>query len=151
VDTSDHVAALQKLEPLLGAWSMEVSLPGTEGVEARVEFERLLGGSFLAQRWEVSHPDAPDGLAIIAFEPKSGAYTQHHFDSRAVVRVYSMEFDGGVWTLFRNWDDFTPLSFSQRFSGTFSDDGDVIEGRWETSHDNAQSWETDFELTYRRL
>jgi hypothetical protein len=44
---------------------------------------------------------------------------QHYFDSRGVARLYEMTFSGGVWNLLRNSSDFTPLEFSQRFSGTF--------------------------------
>ena len=45
--------------------------------------------------------------------------------------------------------DFSPLDFAQRFTGTFSDDGDSITGRWETSSDGAD-WQSDFTLHYRR-
>jgi hypothetical protein len=45
---------------------------------------------------------------------------------------------------------FSPLDFHQRWLGTFSADGDTIEGRWETSPDG-RDWELDFELIYHRL
>jgi len=38
----------------------------------------------------------------------------------------------------------------QRFTGTFSADGKIIEGRWETSRDGS-SWEHDFDLTYTKV
>ncbi|MGH2992653.1 MAG: hypothetical protein ACRDL1_03860 [Solirubrobacterales bacterium] len=31
-------------------------------------FEWLPGERFLVQHWEVPHPDAPDGIAIIGFD-----------------------------------------------------------------------------------
>jgi hypothetical protein len=40
--------------------------------------------------------------------------------------------------------------FSQRFTGTFSDDGDTIRGTWEKSFDGSH-WVHDFDLTYRRV
>ena len=46
--------------------------------------------------------------------------------------------------------DFTPLDFSQRFTGTFSDDGKTIAGPWEISHDG-KTWEHDFDLTYTKV
>jgi hypothetical protein len=61
-----------------------------------------------------------------------------------------MTFQDGVWTLLRGAPDFTPLNFWQRFTGTFSADGDTIDGRWETSKDGS-AWELDFGLTYRRI
>ena len=39
--------------------------------------------------------------------------------------------------------------FSQRFTATFSDDGNMITGRWEVAEDGT-SYTTDFDLTYRR-
>jgi hypothetical protein len=52
--------------------------------------------------------------------------------------------------LVRDRPDFTPLSFAQRFTGTFAADGRTIVGRWETSHDGGAAWEHDFDLTYRK-
>ena len=61
-----------------------------------------------------------------------------------------MEFSDGVWTLGREFPDFTPLDFSQRFTGRFSGDGQRIDGRWETSRDGSD-WEHDFDLTYTKV
>jgi hypothetical protein len=44
---------------------------------------------------------------------------------------------------------FSPLDFSQRYTGTFSDDRDTITGRWEICHDG-ETWEHDFDLNYTR-
>jgi hypothetical protein len=49
-----------------------------------------------------------------------------------------------VWKL---WRDGRP--FSQRFTGTFSEDGRTIAGRWEMQEDG--QWKTDFELTYTKV
>ena len=72
------------------------------------------------------------------------------FDSRGVVRVYAMTFGDGAWTLQRTRPDFRPLSFAQRFLGTFTADGNTIDSRWESSQDGGATWELDFELTFRR-
>jgi hypothetical protein len=45
---------------------------------------------------------------------------------------------------------FSSLDFSQRFKGTFSDDGQTIDGRWETSADGT-SWREDFKLIYTKV
>jgi hypothetical protein len=131
---------------------MEASLPAAPptGVVGRCAFEWALDGQFLVQRSEVPDPDAPDGLAIIGLASDGETYTQHYFDSRGIARVYAMTFRDGVWRLLRNAPDFTPLSFSQRFTGTFGDGGRTIRGRWEKSSDGS-SWELDFELTYTRV
>ena len=101
-------------------------------------------------RWQVPHPDAPDGIAIIGLTGDGDAFAQHYFDSRGIARVYAMTLAEGVWTLVRAAPDFSPLDFSQRFTGTIAEDGSIIHGRWETSGDGS-TWAHDFELTYRRL
>jgi hypothetical protein len=68
-----------------------------------------------------------------------------YFDSRAVSRIYQMSLSDGVWKLWRE-----APSFSQRFTGTFSDDGRIIRDRWEKSTDGSQ-WEHDFDLTYTKV
>jgi hypothetical protein len=46
-----------------------------------------------------------------------------------------MSFEDGVWKLWRDEPDFSPLDFSQRFTGIFSDDSKSLASRWEISHD----------------
>jgi hypothetical protein len=46
------------------------------------------------------------------------------------------------------WRDFP--GFSQRFIGTFNEDGTLITARWEKSTDGS-TWEHDFDLTYTRV
>jgi hypothetical protein len=140
------------LEVLLGEWSLEARFPGAppSDVRGRVAFEWMSGERFLIQRWEVPLPEAPDGVAIIGFDEGRGTLLQHYFDSRGVARLYDMSLEGGVWTLSRTRPDFTPLSFSQRFTGRFSDDGARIDGRWEQAADGT-TWALDFDLIYTRL
>jgi hypothetical protein len=143
---------LRRLEPFLGTWSLEAIVPQVPPTDVRghVSFEWLPGGGFLVERWEVPFPDVPNGLAVIGFHPDRAAYLQHQFDSRGVARVYQMGFNDGVWTLTRSAPDFSPLDFHQRWTGTFSPDGNTITGRWERSADGA-NWEHDFDLRYQRL
>ena len=70
-------------------------------------------------------------------------------DTRGVTRLYAMTFAGGVWTLTRESVDFSPLDFAQRFTGTFSADGDRIDGSWEKRMPGG-AWELDFNLTYTK-
>jgi hypothetical protein len=78
------------------------------------------------------------------------AAVAHHFDSRGVARLYAMTLAANVWTLLRDSPDFSPLDFSQRFTGALSRDGSVINGRWESSGDGS-TWTHDFDLTYRKV
>jgi hypothetical protein len=155
--TGNRSEALARLDVFVGEWVVEARLPGQpappgaagDGPVARSWFEWALGRQFLLQRTEVPVPEAPDGLMIVSADPETGAYTQHYYDSRGVVRLYAMSLTDGVWTLTRESPDFTPLDFRQRFTGTFSADGNTISGAWETGRDGGE-WEHDFALTYRR-
>lgn len=145
--STDLQPAVAGLEPLIGNWIVEVSM-APPGARATCSFEPVLGGAFVVQRAEVPEP-FPSGLCVLAPNEDGGGYRQHYFDSRGVVRVYAMTFENGAWTLERTKADFTPLSFAQRYRGRFTDDGNAIEGAWESRQESAD-WELDFELTYRR-
>jgi hypothetical protein len=145
--------SLIALKPFVGEWMMVPTFKDMPPVDlgASVTFEWLPGERFLIQRWEVPLPEAPDGIAIIGPDPThEGGYLQHYFDTRGVARVYKMSFDNGVWKLWRDEADFSPLDFSQRYTGTMSDDGKTITGAWEICHDDT-SWEHDFDLSYTKV
>jgi hypothetical protein len=148
-DKSPRTAAMERLSPFVGEWTVEVGF--APGVGIPTVFEPILGGQFIAQRTDVPDPDAPDSLMVIGADDDGEGYTQHYFDSIGVARLYEMSFDGRVWTLRREAPDFSPLGFHQRFTGTFAEDGRTIEGAAETSHDEGATWELDFEITYRKV
>ncbi len=139
---------ISELDVFVGDWAMTASFAPApaEAPRARTVFEWLSGKRFLVQRWEVEHPEAPDGIAIIGLGSAAGNYLQHYFDSRGVVRIYEMTFDGNMWTLERR---SAKPDFWQRFTGNFRDQ-DTIVGRWDTS-DDGSNWTHDFDLTYARV
>lgn len=140
---------LESLDVFVGEWSLATSLAPDpdDAPRARTTFEWLPGRRFLIQRWEVDHPDAPDGIAVIGFDAARATLLQHYFDSRGVARIYEMTFADGTWTLSR---EAPPPDFSQRFTGTFERAGETIAGAWEIAHDGT-TWEHDFDLTYTRV
>lgn len=153
MDEQQVADALDRLEALVGEWVVEAVFPqgspaGVGDLRGRTTFEWVLGRTFLMQRSTAPDP-VPEGLCVIGVDAESGGYTQHYFDSRNVARLYAMTFDGERWTLTRESPDFTPLEFSQRFTGDVENDGTVIRGRWEIRHPGAD-WAHDFELIYSR-
>lgn len=138
---------MDEMNTLVGEWRMAAFPPDQPLQDGGiVTFEWLSEGSYLVQRWEVEYEHAPDGIAVIGPEDESGTkLCQHYFDTRGVARVYGMSLSGGVWKLWRD----SP-GFSQRFTGTFSEDGSIIEGAWEKSEDGA-NWEHDFDLVYTKV
>jgi hypothetical protein len=157
VVTEGRADSLSRLGVLVGEWAIEVRFPGgppgssgeAGGLIGRSSFEWALDRQFLLQRTEISVPGPPASLVIVSADPETGAFTQHYYDSRGVARLYAMSLADGVWTLTRESRDFTPLDFRQRFTGTFSADGNTISGAWEKCF-SGDTWEHDFALTYRR-
>jgi hypothetical protein len=142
-----RTAALKRLDAFIGEWRIDASFPGSP--PGRTAFEWALGGQYLIQRSNAPNP-APDSLAVVSVDPKTGAYTQHYFDSRGVVRLYAMKLSRGTWTLTRESPDFSPLDFNQRFIGKFSRDGKTIKGSWEVSKLRRRTWVKDFDLLFTR-
>jgi len=144
---------MRSLDTLVGNWS--INAPVFPGPPGRATFEWMPGGKFLVERWEAGTIQVGDeeieftGIAIVGYDSAKEGYLQHYFDSRGVARVYQMNFVNGIWKLWRDTEDFSPLDFSQRFTGTFSDDGNTIDAHWDICHDG-KTWEKDFDLTYTR-
>jgi hypothetical protein len=138
-----HGSELELLGALVGTWTTEGRHPLLPAaIRGRATFEWLEGGTFLVFRSHYDHPEIPDALAVMGVI--EGELSMQYFDARGVHRVYSVAMSPGTWRFWRDDADF-----SQRFTGTFSDDGDTITGRGEMSRDGT-TWEGDLALTYRR-
>ncbi len=120
---------------------MHPAVPTTV-VGGQADFEWLEGERFLLQRSRTDHPEFPDSL-IVCGEFGDGL-GMHYFDSRGVYRVYGVSFSDSIWRMWRN-----APGFSQRFTGTFSDDGDTIDGLWKLSRDET-TWDDDLKISFRR-
>jgi len=143
---STSTQARERLQAFVGAWTIEAGPPGGPPWPGggRVSFEWLEGMPLLVERSHVALPEAPDSVAIIGCDGMNDGYYQLYTDERDVQRLYAMSLRDGVWKL---WREGKP--FSQRFTGTFSEDGRTIAGRWETNQ--GEGWRTDFDLTYTKI
>ncbi len=142
--------ALDQLAALLGEWDVEItSVSAYEGPSAVVQghssFAWLEEGAFLVQHSQISASDFPRSTAVMGPDEEAGTYRMLYYNSRGVSRIYRMTFSGGIWTLWRDFADF-----SQRFHGTLSEDGKTITAYWEKSSDGT-NWEHDFDITYSRV
>ncbi len=143
----NQVEALARLQPLIGTWALHAVPPGGEPWpgEARCTFGWHASGAHVIQRATIEMPEAPNSISIIGCDAANGTYLQLYSDDRGVSRIYDMQIGDGTWRLWR-----TGEPFAQRFTARFQDDGDTIAGRWELSTDGTH-YETDFDLTYRRI
>ena len=132
---------------VIGRWETEGAhpmLPG-EAIRGVSTFEWLDGRRFVIWRSHYDHPEIPDGITIIGVT--DGQLSMHYFDERGVYRMYAASVDQSEW---RYWRNVPPPDLSQRFTGTFSDDGNTITGRGQLSRDGS-TWEDDLALDYRRV
>jgi len=144
---------LGHLVALVGEWETESThqdLPGAV-IRGRATFAWLGEDTFLIWRAHYDHPDIPDSIAIMGCDdtgdlrhPGEGC-ALHYFDQRGVTRLYHLGAEIGVWWYWRE----TP-GFSQRFTGTLSADGRMIDGVAELCRDGV-TWERDLPITYRRI
>ena len=151
---------LSALGQLVGTWTTEATHPAMPGVvvHGTVLVEWLEGERFLIQRMRTDHPKFPDSISIIGHTGRDrvdgatgGAPAAsdsplqlHYFDSRGVSRVYHTSVDDTTWRIWRD-----APGFSQRFTGTITDGGRRIAGRWQLCEDD-RHWTDDVEISYQR-
>jgi hypothetical protein len=150
---------LKSLGRLVGTWSTEATHPALPGivVHGQAEIEWLEGQQFLIQRSRQDHPDFPSSISVIGTmeqdrvsggasraQSSAGPLTMHYFDERGVFRRYETAIDETAWRLVRE-----APGFSQRFVGTFTDNGHTVSGLWQLCRDDVQ-WTDDLRITYRR-
>jgi hypothetical protein len=121
--------SMQQFEVLVGEWNMvgtHPALPST--VQGHSSFEWLVEGA----------------LSVIGRDNVVETCSMLYSDERGVARIYQMRLEGSVWEMWRD----SP-GFSQRMTGTFSDDGNSITCHGELSHDES-TWEPDLSVSYMR-
>jgi Protein of unknown function (DUF1579) len=139
-------APLRRLQVLVGKWKTEGWTRATEGVPAeRIDaidtYEWLVDGVALLHRVNARVGDLNvDGAEIIGYDPEGGRYLTQYFGSDGPT-AYEADLSEAreelVWTM---------RSLDTRFSGEFSDDGDVITGRWERLLDDS-TWTDWMDIT----
>jgi len=138
--------ALEALSILVGEWETvgkHVMLPDT--LHGHVSFEWLEGGAFLMMKSTVDEPGVPSNISVIGSDDESNEFFMLYFDERGVSRRFVLTLQDHVLKIWR----IVP-NFSQRFTGTFANNGDTIIGLWELNRDNA-TWNRDLDVTYTRV
>lgn len=117
------------LAPFAGRWKTagqvlaSASTPALEiaGID---EYEWMPGGFFLLHRVDVRiGGERVQALEIIGWDAERGSYFIRSFDSQgATGEMHASVGDDGTWTF---------AGDAQRFTGTFSDGGETLSGRWE--------------------
>ena len=141
----DVRAALDRLEPLVGAWRTRGSVRAMGGqpaaaIDAIDTYERVPGGALLHLVDAHVGDQRVEGAELIGYIPKLGRYATQYFgnDGPTAYQAELGEADGRVtWRM---------SSDRTRFTGTFNDDGTVITGFWELLEDGSH-WERWMDIT----
>jgi hypothetical protein len=138
--------ALKQLEILVGEWRTRATHPlFPSAMTGHASFGWLEGGALLIMHSEYENPGPPTGMAVFGRDDGVDNYTMLYYDERGVSRIYEVGLEGRQWKMWR-----ASPGFSQRFTGTFSDDSNTIAGLWEKSTDGS-NWENDLEVNYTRV
>lgn len=154
-------AAMEPFQDLVGEWTTEATHPAIPGVTVHgtATVSWLDGEHFLLLRARTDHPQFPGSTVVLgdmrddrvddatgkrAHADGPARLTLHYYDSRGVFRDYETSMTGRVWT----YANQAP-GFSQRFTGTLSDDGRTLDGLSQLCRDGVH-WEDDLRITYRR-
>jgi hypothetical protein len=137
--------SLKQFDVLVGEWNTVGTHPKfPSAVRGQSSFEWLVEGALLVWHFDWERSGPPSAISVIghddAVEPCSMLYS----DERGVARIYQMSLEGGVWKMWRD-----SSGFSQRMTGTFSDDGNTITVQGDLSR-GGSNWERDLDVTYTR-
>lgn len=151
METSAREETMKRLEFFIGHWKMEVIHPHLQPnpISGETNFE-WLEEKYVLQRTHIDKAEFPDNMIVYDWDPKTGGYLAHYFDSRGVTRLYQMSVENGVWKMWRDAPDFSPLDFFQRFAGRIDEAEKVIDGSWEISDDGI-TWNHDLKFIYKKV
>jgi hypothetical protein len=142
----NHNKALGKYHKLLGTWKLSGShrlMPGVV-LSGTCVISWLQEGGLLIVKTVMDQKEIPEMIGVIGHDDqnKESVDTMLYFDKRGVSRIFDMSMENKVWKYWRN-----APKFSQRFTGTFKDDGNTIFGLSELCEDGV-NWQDDLKLTY---
>ncbi len=122
-DASIPNLALKSFRALIGEWKTSGTHPKIPGItlHGHTSFNWMVGDN------------------------TKGEYFMLYFDERKVSRKCDVLFQGDILKWWRNGPEF-----SQRYTFTFTDNGNTIISKGEIS-ENGTTWEQDLDLTYTRF
>ena len=141
-------AALERLDVLIGRWKTEGSTTGASAVPAnRIDavdtYERLPGGALLHLVDAKVGDQKVEGAEIIGYDPARAVYLTQYFgsDGPNTYEASLVEDEGALVWMMRSGTD--------RFTGTFNHERDVITGHWEAL-DDYSTWQPWMNITLTR-
>ena len=145
VQAPQPTVSLERFGALIGEWDMVGTHPGFPGpVHGHSTFEWLKQDALLLWHFNWERGGPPNAVSAIGHDDTVATATMLYTDERGVARIYLMSFEDGVWKMWRE----SP-GFSQRMTGKFGSDGNMITVHGELSRDGSH-WEQDLDITYTK-
>ncbi len=137
---------LKQFDMLMGEWNMVGTHPAfPSAVHGHSSFEWLVEGALLVWHFDWERPGPPSAFSVIGHDDSVETCSMLYSDERGVARIYQTSLADGVWKMWRE----SP-GFSQRTTGTFSDNANTIAVHGELSRDGS-NWEQDLDVRYTRV
>ena len=137
--------SLKHFGVLVGKWEMRGTHPAfPSAAHGNSIFEWLAEDALLIWRFDWQQPGPPSAISVIGRDDSTDACCVLYSDERGVGRIYQMTLEQGQWNMWRE-----SAGFSQRMTGTFSEDAKTIRVQGRLSRDGTH-WEPDLDVTYSR-
>jgi hypothetical protein len=141
-------AAMERLEVLIGRWKTEGQTIDASGappdqIDAIDTYERLPGGALLHLVDAQVGDQKVEGAELIGHDPVRNTYATQSFGTDGLTAYEASlteESEGLTWRM---------QSKTTRFTGRFSEDGNVITGHWELQGDSGE-WQPWMDITLTR-
>jgi hypothetical protein len=138
--------ALQRLERLVGTWELKGRTLNAQAdtITGRVVIEWLSGGFFMQQRGEIEGMGFKvQSLEIVGYDPATDTFPSTVYSNlEGVPRSYYWDVQGDVVT---HWTE------GAKYTGTFSEDGNVLAGGWRPDQGIAESAENTYDAIMFRV
>jgi hypothetical protein len=132
----DQQPELKFLDAFVGRWKTTGAIKGSNGepdigINGSDIYEWLPGGFSLLHKVDVyMGNERNQTIEIIGFDKAANAFKMYHFDNKGGSGTLTANVRDGAWTFSNE---------SLRFTGKFSEDGNVLSGSWEQCGDG-KSW-----------
>jgi hypothetical protein len=142
--------ALKRLDRLVGTWSMEGHLLGSDDitVTGQTTFRWRPGGFFLEQHSTLNFLGLEiDSLEVIGYDPETGTFPSTVYSNLSPAPLpYRWEVDDDT---VRISVTYGPLDAT--FTGSFSDDGESFGGGWRSNPGADETVNVSYDIGGRRL
>jgi hypothetical protein len=142
--------ALRLLDRLVGTWSMEGQLVGSDesNIQGRTTFRWLPGGFFLEQRFQMDLMGMEiHSLELIGYDSEADAFPSTVFSNLSPTPLpYRWQVDGDSWKITVSYG---PMDST--FTGSFGEDGRTFGGSWRPNPGADETVNVPYDISGRRI